>query len=253
MKSKNPWHKNIEARVTIISAICLMLTTVLVAVLTNERDVREVFVSTPDLDAINFIEYLGFQKNKVLKYKILERSTQDGKESEKIYIAEVKVLEIKNKKEIFLIELDNNLLFPLQEKEKQYLLIVSNLMYIISKDEESRVKEIFDKGNYILTDEDSQKQPDFILPFFDKQILPSPIPLYLRDDRMYLNHVEFEGSSNYFDGKKTLVRKIYRIYSQSLGDKSFSEFIPYLGFTHHSYYHEGSRLNYDIELLNTEK
>ena len=49
---------NTEVIVTIVSAVCLMATTISVSYIGKDKDIREVFKISPDLDEINFVDYL---------------------------------------------------------------------------------------------------------------------------------------------------------------------------------------------------
>ncbi|GAE65408.1 hypothetical protein H3Z85_04435 [Chryseobacterium indologenes] len=250
--SNQKWYQIPEVIITLISTVCIMLTTIFTPIFTNEKDIREVFINTPNLDKINFLDYFGIKKNKIFTYEIIEKSIDDGAEYDSLYVVDVRVINIQTKDNISLVEFDNDILFPRKQKQKFYLLFISNMVYGIPQEQQIRVTEMFSKGNYKLRDSDFNVFPDYNLPFFHKQIFSSTIPHSLRGDKLYINHVQFEGTTNYFDGKKMTERMIYRIYNQTLSDQVYSEFIPYIGFTKHSYHHNGPRIEYNIELKNTE-
>lgn len=247
------WYKTPEVIVTIITSICVLLGSVLTVLISNQKDIREIIVDTPNLDKINFVEYFGLEENKRFTYEVNYKSIENGKEFDSIYTTQVKVLNINTKDNITLIEFDNDIFFPQLHNDKFYLLFISNQVYSIPKEESKRIVSLFKNKSFDIKDSDYDILPDYNLPFFNNQIFSSTIPHSLRGDKMFINHVQYEGASNYFDGKKMMERHIYRIFNQTLSDESYSEFIPYYGFTKHIYHHKGSRIEHSILLKKIDK
>lgn len=244
-----------EIIVTIISSIVVVTITIIMGIINKQKEVKQVFINSPVLDNVNFVDYFGLKKNKVFHYIINETSYSE-KDNKKYVKEEIRV-KIKVIDEILinkgaLFVLDNNIMNPQKSGVKSGVLIVSNLVFFIADDYvESYIKLV--KGNKeqdeIINYDNNEM---FNLPFFEGQKFGGDLLQYLRKDNLYQYYVQKEGSSNYFDGQKMIELPRYRLYYLTLPDTEYIEFIPYVGIVEINYHHNGTVIEKIIHLENVD-
>ena len=224
-------------------------------IINMKKEVKEIFMTSPNLDNVNFIEYFGLKKGKVFKYDIYEKEYSDKnaegfiEKNNRISIKVINEFPINNGA---LFVLDNNLFDPSLEKEKQGILIVSNLVYHIANDKIEnfiRVAQNEQVSNFF--GEESTEEI-FNLPFFNRKKYSDDITQFFRKDNHYQHYVQREGSYNHFDGEKMIELPKYRIYYISGPDTEYIEFIPYVGVSQINYLHKGTINEKTIYLTEVE-
>jgi len=241
-----------EIIVTIFSSAIIALLTIVMGILNIQKEVKQVFINSPDLDNVNFIDYFGLKNGKIFNYDVYEKeATNDKKEGyvEKHTKITIKVMdEIKiNNGSLFI--LDNDIFNPSSQKEKQGILIVSNHVYQVIP--EQIMEYISATKNKSIVEYPAEKL--FDLPFYNGKQFSDDMTQFFRGDNKYIYYVQKEGSSNYYDGQKMIELPRYKVYYISGPDTEYYEFIPYVGISRINYHHNGTEIERNIYLSEVEE
>ncbi len=225
-------------------------------IISKEKEIKQVFINSPALDNVNFIEYFGLKKDKVYNYSVTETSYSDETQTKYIkdeFKVRIKVVDEYKINKGALYILDNDILNPTRTKSTQGILIVSNLVYFIDTVDVKAINRS-KKNSDFMPDFGDETKPNFILPFFDGQkIENNGINQFFRSDNLYQCYVQKEGSSNYFDGEKMIELPRYRLFYLTLPDTEYIEFIPYIGIHEINYHHNGTKIELNIRMIDNEE
>ncbi len=230
-----------EIWITIISGVIILITTIVVGYLNMQKEEKQVFIYSPELDSVNFKDYFGLKKGKIFKYSIQNIEIINGllkKDKKNINVRVIDEFTFNNNT---LFILDNDF-FNLQDKStKTGVLFVGNLVYFISNNELDKLIKVFKGIDSFKKIQFDGLEAEFILPFFNGQKISNDLFSLLRKDNRYIYVVQKEGSSLCFDGDKMIERPRYKLFSSTLPDSQLIEFIPYVGIVKINYHHNGSK------------
>lgn len=254
MASRNN-SNNKEIRITIISSCVVILTNIMYFYFSQTKEVKEVLIHTPNLEKVDFKQYLGLEKNKTYRFQVDEiiDTIGNGRTKHKNYEINVKVIDYQKHNKYHLYILDNDILHPTKEKKTNGILLCSNIVYFLDNVQLNELKEVLSKKNKESSYEKINYSTMYVLPFFDKQRIGEFGISIRRNDNRYIEYIQKEASTFYYDGEKMIERTKYRIYFETAPDFSYIEFIPYIGFIGTNYRHNGSIVEYTSSLLDTKK
>ncbi|WP_332021134.1 hypothetical protein [Kaistella sp.] len=241
-----------EIWTTIIASVVTIATVIATGYYTTKENTREIIINSPQLDDIDFEHYLGLKVGKIYEYSNEEiiDTIGDGKTKYNLKNIKITVKDVKNLNGNKLFILDNDILAPDVKSTKNGILLCSNIVYFLNTEQLSFIEKIV--KNKAIDSENFSFTKSFTLPFYNKQKMGDFLPTLIRDDNMYIDFVQREGSYFYYDGNKMIEREQYRIFTETNNAFSYVEFVPYVGFVKTNYKHDGSKIELVSKLENSK-